>query len=79
MVFIQISRPSMPQPALLLLLMTTFAFDTVMVYTLGGQLVHELGGSDSDPGSLNGPYGICVDDSRAVHVADYYNRCVQVF
>ena len=43
-----------------------------MVYTLGGQLVHELGGSDSDPGSLNGPYGICVDDSGAVYVADNY-------
>ena len=61
------------------LLITTFAFDTVIVYTLGGQLVHELGGSDSDPGSINGPYGICVDDSGAVYVADYYNRCVQVF
>ena len=53
------------------LLITSFAFDTVMVYTLGGQLVHELGGSGPDPGRLDGPYGICVEDSGAVYVTVY--------
>ena len=50
-----------------------------MVYMLGGQLVHECGGSGSAPGRFNEPYGICVDDSGAVYVADYGNSRVQVF
>ena len=61
------------------LLITSFAFDTVMVYTLGGQLIHEFGGYGSDPGRFNQPYGICVDDSGAVYIADIGNRRVQVF
>ena len=50
-----------------------------MVYTLGGQLVHEFGGRGSDPGKFTGPFGICVDDSGAVYVADCDNKRVQVF
>ena len=61
------------------LLVTSFLYDTVMVYTLGGQLLHEFGGSGSDPGRFNGPFGICVDDSKAVYVADVWNCHVQVF
>ena len=61
------------------LLITSCSSNTVMVYTLGGQLVHEFGGSGSDLGRFKGPYGICVDDSGAVYVADYGNRLVQVF
>ena len=63
------------------LLITSFSSHTVMVYTLGGQLVHEFGGRGSDPGKFNRPSGICVDDSGAVYVAaaDYGNRHVQVF
>ena len=61
------------------LLIPSFASDTVMVYTLGGQLVHDFGGRGSDPGRFKGPYGICVDDSGAVYVADFWNRRVQVF
>ena len=61
------------------LLITSYSTDTVMVYTLGGQLVHEFGGSSSDLGKFRGPYGICVDSSGAVYVADYGNRRVQVF
>ena len=61
------------------LLITSCIFDIVMVYTLGGQLVHEFGGRGSDPGKFRGPNGICVDDSGAVYVADYGNRLVQVF
>ena len=52
---------------------------TVMVYTMGGQLVHEFEGYGSHPGRFGGPYGICVDDSGAVYVTDYYNSRVQVF
>ena len=58
---------------------TSFSSDTVMVYTLGGQLVHEFGGRGSDPGRFSIPYGICVDDSGAVYVADFGNYRVQVF
>ena len=61
------------------LLITSYSSHTVMVYTLGGQLVHEFGGYGSDPGKLRGPYGICVDDCGAVYVADCFNSCVQVF
>ena len=50
-----------------------------MVYTLGGQLVHEFGEIGSDSGRFKGPYGICVDDSGAVYVADFGNSRVQVF
>ena len=61
------------------LLITSYSSDTVMVHTLGGQPVHEFGGYGSDPGKLRGPYGICVDDSGAVYVADYGNCRVQFF
>ena len=61
------------------LLITSLLSDTVMVYTLGGQLVHEFGWYGSDPGKLCAPYGICVDDSGTVYVADRGNRRVQVF
>ena len=61
------------------LLITSWGSDTVMVYTLGGQLVHEFGGSGSEPGKFRTPYGICVDDNEAVYVADFWNCRVQVF
>ena len=61
------------------LFITSWSSDTVMVYTLGGQLVHEFGGRGSDPGRFKGPYGICVDDSGTVYVADFLNRRVQAF
>ena len=60
------------------LVVTSFSSDTVMVYTLGGQLVHEFGGKGSDPGRFKGLYGICVDDSRLVYVADLMNKRLQV-
>ena len=61
------------------LLITSRVSHIVMVYMLGGQLVHEFGGSGSDPGKFRIPYGICVDDSGAVYIADLQKRCVQVF
>ncbi len=61
------------------LLITTGTSHTVMVYTLGGQLVHQFGGYGSDPGRFSGPLGMCVDDSGAVYVADCGNCRVQVF
>ena len=61
------------------LLITSGTSQTVMVYTLGGQLVHEFGGRGSDPGKFTDPFGICVDDSGAVYVADCDNKRVQVF
>ena len=61
------------------LLVTLWYSHTVMVYTLGGALVHEFGEYGSDPGKFRGPFGICVDDSGAVYVADYGNSRVQLF
>ena len=60
-------------------LITSFSSQTVMVYTLEGQLVHEFGGKGSDTGRFGRPLGICVDDNGLVCVADCENRCVQVF
>ena len=79
-VFREISRPSMSQATGdNHLLITSLDSDTVMVYMLGGQLVHRFGRKGSDPGRLNGLSGICVDDSGAVYVADCLNSCMQVF
>ena len=61
------------------LLITCLLSDIVMVYTLGGQLVHEFGERGSNSGRFRGPLGICVDDSGAVYVADRGNKRVQVF
>ena len=61
------------------LLITSGTSNTLMVYMLGGALVHEFGGRGSDPGRFNGPHGICVDDSGAVYAADFLNSRVQVF
>ena len=61
------------------LVITSVTSNTVMVYTLGGQLVHEFGGRDSDPGMLSAPYGICVNESGLVYVVDFWNNSVQVF
>ena len=61
------------------LVITSFLYGTVMVYTLDGQLVHEFGGKGSDLGKFNGPCGICVDNDGLVYVADHHNRRVQVF
>ena len=61
------------------LVITSHYSHTVMVYTVGGQLVHEFGGRGSDPGRFSEPDGICVDESGLVYVADYYNSRVQVF
>ena len=61
------------------LVITSFRSNTVMVYTLGGELVHEFGGQGSDPGRFDGPQGICVDDDGLVYVVDCGNKCVQVF
>ena len=61
------------------LVITSFRSDIVMVYTLGGQLVHKFGGRGSDPGRCEGPLGICVDEDGLVYVADWGNRRVLVF
>ena len=61
------------------LVITSFHSNTVMVYTLEGELVHEFGGRGSDPGRFDGPRGICVDDNGLVYVADWGNKRVQVF
>ena len=61
------------------LLITSGTSHTVMVYTLGGQLVHEFEGYGYDLGKFKEPYGICVDDSGAVYIADFVHKHVQLF
>ena len=61
------------------LLITSLFSYAVMVYTLEGQLVDEFGGYGSNPGKFGVPYGVCVDESGTVYVADCGNKLVQVF
>ena len=61
------------------LVITSANSHTVMVYTLGGQLVYGFGGKGCELGRFNGPFGICVDDNGLVCVVDMENSCVQVF
>ena len=60
------------------LLITSHKSNTVMVYTLGGQLVHEFGGTSL--GRFKDVWGICVGDNGLVYVAvtDSKNRYVVV-
>ena len=60
------------------LVITSYWSDTVMVYTLEGELVHEFGWRGSDPGRFNGPLGY-VDDDGLVYVADGGSSRVQGF
>ena len=61
------------------LLITSYSSNTIMVYGLQGELVHEFGGYGSDPGQFAYPAGICIDDGGLVFVADYWKRRIQVF
>ena len=61
------------------LLITSLSSHTVMVYTLKGQLVHEFGGEGSQPGRFSDCWGICIDSSGLVCIAECLNRRVQVF
>ena len=61
------------------LLITSYSCDTVLVYTLGGELVHRFGERGREQGKFRHPQGICVDDSGKVYVADSSNARIQVF
>ena len=61
------------------LVITSFSTNTLMVYTLEGELIHEFGGRGSDLGRFDGPQGVCVDDDGLVYVADSGSNRVQVF
>ena len=60
------------------LLITSSSSHIVMVYTLGGELVHLFGDKGSDLGRFNGPLGICVHN-ELVYVTDFWNERLQVF
>ena len=61
------------------LAISSYCSNTVMVYTLDGEHVHEFGEKGSEPGMFNGPLGICVNVSGVICVADFVNKRVQVF
>ena len=61
------------------LLITSYRRDTVLVYTLGGELVHRFGERGREQGKFRHPQGICVDGSGKVYVADSNNTRIQVF
>ena len=61
------------------LLVTSCLSNTVMVYTLEGELIHQFGAEGSQPWMFNSFGGICIDNSGLVYVADGRNQHVQVF
>ena len=62
------------------LLITALSSNTVMVYTLEGELIRLFGAKGSDPGRFNDPMGVCFDDNKElVYVVDHWNMRVQVF
>ena len=61
------------------LLITSHNSNIVMVYTLEGQLIHLIGGYGFQPGRFSRCWGICIDTSGLVYVADCFNKRVQVF
>ena len=61
------------------LVITSYVYNAVMVYTLEGELVREFGVEGSDLGRFRGPAGTCVNADRLVYVVDGKNRRVQVF
>ena len=61
------------------LLVTSYSSITVMVYTLEGELIRQFGAEGSQPGMFQSCWGICIDNSGLVYVADSVNKRVQVF
>ena len=61
------------------LLVTSCVSKTVMVYTLEGELIHQFGAEGSQLGMFHGCWGICIDNSGLVYVADFGIKRVQVF
>ena len=55
------------------------SYNIVMLYTLNGELIHHFGAKGSDPGMFNNCWGICIDTSGLVYIADGFNKRVQVF
>ena len=61
------------------LLVTSCSSSTVMVYTLEGELINQFGAEGSQAGMFNSCWGICINNSGVVYVADAANNRVQVF
>ena len=61
------------------MLITSADVDTVMVYTLEGNMIHKFGREGFDPETFEGFFGICVDDTGLVYVADSLNCCISLF
>ena len=58
------------------LVITSHPSNTVMVYSVGGQLVHEFG--ETGPEMFKEVQGVCVSDNGLVYVVDSMNRHVVV-
>ena len=61
------------------LLISSYDSNTVMVYTLEGQLIRLIGAKGNQQGRFNRCWGICIATSGLVYVADCFNKRVQVF
>ena len=61
------------------LLVTSCYSKTVMVYTVEGEPINQFGAESSQPGMFHRCWGICINNSGVVYVADAGNNRVQVF
>ena len=61
------------------LLVTSWTSNTVMVYTLEGELIHQFEAKGSQQGRFEGCWGSSIDNSGLVYGVDSQNKCVQVF
>ena len=61
------------------LIVSSYESHKVMVYTIGGDLVHVFGEHGSELGQFNCPTGVSVDSDGLIYITDYDNHRIQVF
>ena len=61
------------------LIVTSSLYHKVMIYTIGGYLIHVFGEHGSGLGQFDGPTGVSVDSDGLIYIADNGNNRIQVF
>ena len=61
------------------LIVSSWEYHKVMIYTTGGDLVHVFGEHGSKLGQFTGPIGVSVDSDGLIYIADSVNHRIKVF
>ena len=61
------------------LIVSSFGYNIVMIYTTGGDLVRVFGKLGSELGQFDSPTGVSVDSDGLIYIADRGNNRIQVF